>query len=830
MSKDIKEIEIIEVTSLNDDFMTINSQEGCDVSPCWFVNNFELSRSFKVNAKFANKSIFITGDVKPFVSWSFPLIQENELASHVSVFINDRASISNCFSEISSVKKDGSFAFSFKIVLNPGDVSAGYYDKPRRVKINYSVKVQYCKLFSSCQETEIVGGSFDFVIHKQLGDVWMGLDPGTSGSCVCIGGPSTINNPQIIQLGDEIIESRLIIPQNISYRQDIKDYEPGVDYRYGRDAMQFWAASIKNGDRGFMSIKKLLGYNKQDNQLQVQTKDGEKGFSGLDIAHLLIKGIQKDAVESLKQLPEAQRQEMFGRVDAVPDRVVVAIPNNYTMPKILDMVESVNLLGVYKEIRYIYEPEAVLFNYFMKEYYSIVEKGTENVLVFDMGGATINLSLYKISVQPATSAEDEKCVVKTVGKVGYSVGGDNIDFALIESLIHLFLKGNFNSNITNEQIEEFEKKHKDELLKDLLPFKIALIDAFNHNYSGPFINTGAFLQTINRMMEPLVKDFDKINNLDEDILKYALDIDCRANSWTQYLPVIIKYLTSSSEMEEYVLSRVRESICDIKELCEGISIDRLIFSGRSVKFPGIKETVKKELGVDCEWNGLIANEVKTAVAKGCCWYGMFSRLIKLDNELITSSYGYTITIDGITSFKPIIKCKSKFDSRGKCEERVKINSSFLHDGSTIRFYQMMGAGKEGPFDGTKLYKRIYLGKTRATTKVQDISMTIDRRDNIKYTVNFTDDTHIDSKVLESTNRDILDENDRAYAFATFAPIAQTITSEPQQKLSDSKNKYVEPVKVTNANDNVDNESPDEVINDQPIAPKNKKIGSKRTRI
>ena len=766
-----KYVTIEENAVLNEEFTTVDDKDGRTVLPCWFVDNNHYKRSFLVKARFNDDAIIGNNNPQPLVSLDSFYLDKSGLSSHVVTTINDNGDPSKVSEvEISSkVDKSGKFEFAITFLLDQQDVAGTYFDLPRRVRLEYRVKVR-CKkgLFGGIMETQETTGMLDFFIHKKLGDVWIGLDPGTSGSCVCVGGTGgSITNPNITQLGSGIIDSRVIIPRNVPYKSNIKDYIPGVDYQYGGEAMQYWNASIKNGNRGFMSIKKLLGYNKEK-PIKVQTADGEKGFRGLDIAHLLIKGIQKEANASINQMSYEQKKMLFDQGPESPDRAVVAIPNNYTMPKILDMVESVKLLDTYKEVRYIYEPEAVLFNYFIKEYFNIVKKGGENVLVFDMGGATINVSLYKVSVRKDN--DEEICVVKTLGKVGYAVGGDNIDFALIETLIDLYAKAN-GQILQNSQIVEFEKQYKDDLLSAIFPFKLALIKAANNDYNGPFLTAGSFLQSVNSIMAPLQKEY-KMKPLDEDLMKIALGISFE-KGWFDYLPTLIKKISRSDAMQEFVFSRVRESINDIKEYKDTEPVDCLIFSGRSVRFPYIKETVKTELGIDKEWDGLAGNDVKTAVAKGCCWYGMFSKLIELDNELITSSYGYTMTINGITTFKPIIKSKSRFDSNGKFQGVSSVSSNFLHDGGVIQFYQIMGAGKEGPIEDTKIYKRIYLGKVKAETKTKEIIMDIDRNDNIQYCVNFGFDELYKSKVVEATNRDILDENDRAYAFATISPVAKT---------------------------------------------------------
>jgi molecular chaperone DnaK (HSP70) len=60
------------------------------------------------------------------------------------------------------------------------------------------------------------------------------------------------------------------------------------------------------------------------------------------------------------------------------------------------MVDCIANLNQFKEIRYVYEAEAVLF-YYLSNYSQFsggeASSDSETILVFDMGGATINATI-----------------------------------------------------------------------------------------------------------------------------------------------------------------------------------------------------------------------------------------------------------------------------------------------------------------------------------------------------------------------------------------------------------------------------------------------------
>ena len=90
-----------------------------------------------------------------------------------------------------------------------------------------------------------------------------------------------------------------------------------------------------------------------------------------------------------------------------------------------------------------------------------------------MGGATINVSIFKVDYY----VEDHtiRFNVRTLSRIGYAVGGDNIDVALLESIFTMDeLKGMPMSD--NIQLRhDFEARNKTKFLNEIFDLKKEIV-------------------------------------------------------------------------------------------------------------------------------------------------------------------------------------------------------------------------------------------------------------------------------------------------------------------------------------------------------------------
>lgn len=595
---------------------------------------------------------------------------------------------------------------------------------------------------------------YDFYFIEDLGRSWVGFDPGTSGSCVAVGNPSgALNDPSIslveVSRGrtmTKIIPSRIIFNKSFAGKS-IDMLLPGIDYDYGIVADRNWRAS-RNMPR-FQSIKKLLGYKKaEEDKFGVTVGGTTLKFSGVDLAHMLMRGLDRDLMEYLNNMSGTDRQRVTDN-GTCPKRAVVAIPNNYTLPKIEDMIASVERLGKFKEIRFIYEAEGVLFNYLRKTF-GQKQTGMETVMVYDMGGATINLTVFRITYTSKNGSTYYN--ISTLGRIGYAVGGDNIDVALME---YIFTMVSDNEN----KRHDYEKKHKTEILEAILDLKKNIINA-NRGYKDPgqisaLLDKEGFCKFANRLLD----SFGGIDTLvmeDEDFTKK-----------------ILQKIINSKELLDFVYSRVKDAVVEILKYpdVKPVTIDKLLFAGRSTMFPGIRlmvETLVKSHSCCVKTPNIFDDdEVKTSVAYGACWYGIYNGLVTLDNSRLTSAYGFKQTTGTDSILKVLLNQNSVFGDDNMVHGSVDIESLFDGDGQTVSFYQIMGSGAGDDLLSEKnRYKVNYLTGIPVTQLTKSIGIDVGRNNFATCSVTFDTGMTERRSDLDIQTRDITEENDWAYVFAT----------------------------------------------------------------
>ena len=318
----------------------------------------------------------------------------------------------------------------FFICVRQNDITR-ILTEPEHFKIKIEARIRQTIFLIRSKINEKI--RYKFHIGNDLGDVWVGLDPGTTGSCIAVG-----TQADDIVLGQDIRHGKpyTIIPSKLVFNVENDLMFSGSelsekDYKHGVLAANAWdAAKVK-----FQSFKKLLGYC---NKKTISFKNNKKlELTGKELSGLMVKGIFNDLASFLELTAN------FGFYSTVngsrvfnPKRAVVAAPNNATLGKVQDLIDCVGLLKQFKEVRYIYEAEAVLF-YYLGNYSKFnpdrktFEK--EVVLIFDMGGATINATV--VSVTKTEEDESAKFNIDILGKIGYSVGGDSIDYCLVKFIL-----------------------------------------------------------------------------------------------------------------------------------------------------------------------------------------------------------------------------------------------------------------------------------------------------------------------------------------------------------------------------------------------------------
>ncbi len=642
--------------------------------------------------------------------------------------------------------------------------------------------------------------SYPFIVRPAIenSDIWVALDPGTSGSCITYGWgglPADVNNINLAcsqstdtagnQILSPIFFSKVQILDHASIfsggkasEMQVFDSETGQgDFRFGNEAHIHW------GRNSFQSIKKLLGYA---NELEIENGKGVvRRINGHDLAHLLIKGLCREFekfIATSETVSDNVRDRLLHDGKLASSRAIVAVPNNYTVNKVQAMVDTIKRTNLFKEIHYIYEAEGVMMYYLNLNWANLSKVAKKTFVVFDMGGATINATAFKIEVTTGTNNGNvftRSINVDTISRVGYTVGGDNIDFALIRIItdipsIQTALLG------IGKSTEDFLRENKKRLILFVQKLKLDYIEKMSSSAS---LREG----NIAKNEETFWTEIFKLAN------------DCKISILESMSEEDRHYLTNSvlskNPMEKIVMASVKDAISEL--ISEGVCGDvELILSGRSVLYPRIKSTVLQTLkgrGLNVsQWeykgtgdnsqSGIKMEEVvKTAVARGACWYGMFSKYVRLRHNIVTSTFGYTDMVNNVVKFVPVVSKNTEFNDNGEAEGEVRPMDPTIN---SVKFLQMLGSNYDAiysnPEECHKMAELKQVTSADITGNIRTIKIKVDCNGNFTYAIDVAGETLPLVGTCNIVDADITDTNSEAYAFAALSSLDDQLDSNNNQ--------------------------------------------------
>ncbi len=639
-----------------------------------------------------------------------------------------------------SVKTDKNHKFKFIVCLRQNDINFTIND-PILIQYKIKGKINQSKLsIIKANISEII--EYKFQIGKDLGDLWVAFDPGTTGSCVAVG-----NQGDNIQMckdmgGNQIIPSKLVFFENKEYNGNLNSDL----YWYGTRAAQRFT-----GPNCFQSFKKLLGFK---DKKQIEFKNKSISLSGKELSALLLKGLYQD----LNDYVEESNINFFNTNKSFnPKRAVVAIPNNFTISKVQDIVDSLKSLNKFDEVRYVYEAEAVLFYYLSN--YSRFNKdkktiANENILIFDMGGATINATVVNVSKQ--NEGNKDFYDIDILGKIGYGIGGDSIDYCLCK-----FILAFNNEYPTLNAFKINDKKDKSKLSNMAKRIKEEISYNYINDYN--YLITYADLERIiNDELEINLNNLEPIT-IDEysDIYRYFLKDD------NGIFPLL------QESYFDLVFDNIKDSIQEVLDVSKVDSIDKVIFSGRSTFFPYVKETVKSQLianNISSNFINFRIDESKTVVANGACWYGINKNTIRLHNVKTNASFGVKQTLSPDKTdikFIEFIKIGQQFNKDNGEFNKINVNkniaSEFSFDGNQVNFYQVMGKDAKNIISNNLKHKFSKITSIQIPQPTNSIAMEVKEDDDILCAVTLISERELKARGVVS-DQEINDANEEHYTW------------------------------------------------------------------
>ena len=565
---------------------------------------------------------------------------------------------------------------------------------------------------------------YEFLLGENLGDSWIAIDTGTTATTIAF----TDKNGEITIAKNR--KGNIITPSVLAF-----DKHDANIFFYGEEA----ESRIKDTRNyaGFRSIKKLLGY--------IDT-DSEINKTGKEIAAKLINCIFNDVKKSNLAIQDVKR-------------AVVAIPNNYTATKIKDMLFCIENLKQFKEIRLIYEAEAIVF-YYMSNKSKLEEKfecknkdSNETVLVFDMGGATMNVTIAQICKKNKDIYE-----VNILSKIGYGIGGDSIDYCILKSIFEfvneipdLHKINIFDRTVALKLSEEEYKKNRENLID--LSFRIKKKIFENQNKT----------------------ELISANDLEiylKETLQKNISIDIESDFYRIFKSKSKFCILKKEHFNRLIYNSAVDATNEVLEFSGKLKIDKIILSGRSSSFPYIENNIRNSFSYSPDVIDLnVIGVAKTAVVLGACWYGIKNNCIKLNNLKTSANFGFIKTKSPDKEdirFETLINAGQNFTDREygqvkSIQKTLDYRDPFSFDGCKVNFYQVMGSDAEKIIACNQKHKYNKVSTIKILQESEKIGMRVNENDDINCSVRLVNG-NIEKEKGVVADQEITNANEEHYTW------------------------------------------------------------------
>ncbi len=554
----------------------------------------------------------------------------------------------------------------------------------------------------------------------------------------------------------------------------------GVRYtpkEFGKHAVCFSPSSgmqLSNINHILPCLKSLMGHRLlPDNLIPKVLRD--RGLAEVKVDHIF----------------EVVYRQLFGcfldEEATKAQKLVMSVPNTYS-PVHLETLRKIakecmpNLRPDYTN--FISESDAVACYYLEHQRTFCKNSGIDqnslrnsNVLVFDMGAGTLDLTYFR---QSTNGNED---IISIDGKMGVSKAGNYLDYVLADIIVNMIIaKVDANKNALHLNDSTDVKNFKDELAQ-LLSLKLTqdkYLDPFHlkdyvKNSIKPLLNKPQ--EKLPACPKILGRSFDSI------LSEYTIEDIISSDQFKRFL----------SETTQDVFKHFVALFGDPNK---GMKIDVVIFSGRMTGIKTLRNAVKSALNIfmpsaedvdNCRFADLASKkfidinedvsdvtDLKTVVVEGamafCTRFQRGKGRFKFLNTNVYASYGLILEKQGGgVSWIPLIDYRTKPTQQGR---------AMSADGMTINQYDTDKykasfrrndisdlIDMQGRIDGAQLY-RIYLVQSYSSNPASDwdngnkemmtiletyqdfpmaplsYRMTIDANNVMKFVMTGVNDTHM----------------------------------------------------------------------------------------
>ena len=453
--------------------------------------------------------------------------------------------------------------------------------------------------------------------------LYYGIDLGTTNSAIAYGYLGSNDNmiTQICKVNrygrEGGLEAKEVLPSVVYYKYDAKN----KDFKYfvGDFAKNQYG---KKYGSVMKSVKNYMGYY---DALPLDSK-------------ILDKKPEEVSAKILKHLVNGIKDRLS--LEETPKDVIITIPASFDQDKCNATLEAAHLAGIkskdengnYLNEILLYEPKAVIYNIANMVSNGEIPKTTidfsepKNVLVFDLGGGTLDVALYKVS----NNSKYNFPIIDELAVGRYTrIGGDDFDNLLADKLADEFMTYN---NCTPDEVDFSEitqtMNSKAEYLKLELSNKV-----FDAKISGSKISDDEEFE-ISEMDLYKGMEFEayltkkEIENVFESLLGKHLTINDIDK---------IDKLVSEKDTNN-IIYPILDVLAKAKETGKDFKVDSVILNGGMTKFYLIKNRIEEFFNL----KAITVNDPDLAVAKGAVFYQYCLEKVGVINETIKAQNAVTI--------------------------------------------------------------------------------------------------------------------------------------------------------------------------------------------
>lgn len=431
--------------------------------------------------------------------------------------------------------------------------------------------------------------------------LYFGIDLGTTNSAICYGyldGENKLRTQicKINRRGKEGgIESKETLPSTVYYKVDNKT--KAVNEIVGDFAKNQYG---KKYGSVVKSVKNFMG---NTTPVALDEKIGNKlpeEVSASILKHLILGAKDKLTLSE------------------IPKNVIITIPASFDSDQCNATLKAGELAGLdvrdengnYKRDILLYEPKAVIYNISNMVSLGEIPKNVidfstkKNVMVFDLGGGTLDVALYEVH----NSEKMNFPIIDELAVGRYTrIGGDDFDQLLAKDLVTKFLE--YTGMTSNEvNISELTQimESRAEYLKLELSEKV-----FNSKISGAKISDDEEFE-ISEMDIYKGAEFEAYlrKREVENILSPLMGNHLKKKDINR-----IDKLTSEKDVNN-IIYPILDVLAKAKDSGYSIDVDAIILNGGMTKFYLIKDRIEKFFGIA----PIVVNDPDLAVAKGASFY------------------------------------------------------------------------------------------------------------------------------------------------------------------------------------------------------------------